>query len=294
MWILLGHRPSFWICLITRWHSHLSISPSQGLVTSSQVGCTCDIFSRFLQDKKAAEAQMLQPRHIHLSFTYHLPEFTYESPEFNQWIEHDGTQLVPQTMNALLLLQYIIFGTAGLEIKLATHTNDGGNKLWVGQIPLGTSKDTIFVGGGVMCRRSFRDHPGLVKWVDGLQDVLWHEFTKFGPVWVAVMAGVGWRAWQVACCRRNPWEIFSDSPVQMRNMWVGWRWWRRRRWWWWWRWRWRRWRRRRWIIIIMIIIIILIILLLLLLIRRRRRRIRRKPTRKITRSRFLFYGNQKE
>lgn len=59
-------------------------------------------------------------------------------------------------MNALLLLQYIIFGTAGLEIKLATHTNDGGNKLWVGQIPLGTSKDTI-LGGGVMCRRSFRD-----------------------------------------------------------------------------------------------------------------------------------------
>lgn len=42
---------------------------------------------------------------------------------------------------------------AGLEIKLATHTNDAGNKLWVGQIPLGTSKD-----------------------------VLWHEFTKFGPV----------------------------------------------------------------------------------------------------------------
>ena len=42
---------------------------------------------------------------------------------------------------------------AGLEIKLATHTNDGGNKIWVGQIPLGTSKD-----------------------------VLWHEFTKFGPV----------------------------------------------------------------------------------------------------------------
>ena len=30
---------------------------------------------------------------------------------------------------------------AGLEIKLATHTNDAGNKLWVGQIPLGTSKD---------------------------------------------------------------------------------------------------------------------------------------------------------
>ena len=63
---------------------------------------------------------------------------------------------MPQTMNAL---HHVSFVTAGLEIKLATHTNDGGNKIWVGQIPLGTSKDTVFVGG-LMCRRSFRDHPG--------------------------------------------------------------------------------------------------------------------------------------
>lgn len=33
---------------------------------------------------------------------------------------------------------------SGLEIKLATHTNDLGNKLWVGQIPLGTTKDLMY------------------------------------------------------------------------------------------------------------------------------------------------------
>ena len=35
---------------------------------------------------------------------------------------------------------------SGLEIKLATHTNDSGNKLWVGQIPLGTSKERLANG----------------------------------------------------------------------------------------------------------------------------------------------------
>lgn len=32
---------------------------------------------------------------------------------------------------------------SGVEIKVATHTNDTGNKLWIGQIPSGTSQDAV-------------------------------------------------------------------------------------------------------------------------------------------------------
>eukprot|EP00913_Durusdinium_trenchii_P005424 g5056.t1 len=54
---------------------------------------------------------------------------------------------------------------AGLEIKMATHTNDAGNKIWVGQIPLGTHKDvkrrgmyseSVGVGVGQRCSEPFR------------------------------------------------------------------------------------------------------------------------------------------